>query len=68
MRQEDDFDLIKDPGEAAGEEDRPRPELELTRQEKRWIALGALKSGLLIGTVYLVVLGFLIWLMVKFWT
>ncbi len=68
MRHEDDFDLIRDPGESVDEEDRPRPELELTRQEKRWIALGALKSGLLIGGVYLVVFGLLIWLMLKVWT
>lgn len=67
MRHEDDFDLIKDPGEETGQEDRPRPELELTRQEKKWIALGALKSGLLIGGVYLVGLGLLIWLMLKVW-
>ncbi len=53
--------------ELSEEEDR-EPELILTKQERRWIALGALKSALLIGAVYLIAGAFLIWLMLTIWT
>jgi len=61
-----DYDIIRDPGEN-DDEQAHRPELELTRQERRWYALGALKSALLIGGVYLVGLGVIIGLMLMFW-
>lgn len=50
------------------EEENREPELSLTRQERRWIALGALKSALLIGAVYLIAAALLIWLMLAIWT
>lgn len=50
------------------EEENREPELLLTRQERRWIALGALKSALLIGAVYLIAAALLIWLMLAIWT
>jgi len=50
------------------EEQKKRPELELTKEEKRLVALGALKSGLLIALVYIIGGAVLIWLMLFFWT
>lgn len=40
---------------------------EMTRQERRWYVLGAMKASLLIGLAYVVGLGLLILLMVYFW-
>ena len=50
------------------EEEDKEPELILTKQERRWIAFGALKSALLIGAIYLIAGAFLIWLMLTIWT
>jgi hypothetical protein len=64
MHKEDE--MIHDPGERLpGEE---TPELTLSRQERRWYALGALKGALMIGAVYLIGLGVLIALMLGLWT
>lgn len=51
-------------------EDEPeeKPEIQLTKEERRWIALGALKSALLIAAVYLIGAALLIWLMLVIWT
>lgn len=50
------------------EEEDIKTEPSFTRQERRWIALGALKSALLIGAVYLIAAALLIWLMLVVWT
>ena len=50
------------------EEEPLEPELKLSRQEQRWIVLGALKSALLIGGVYIVGAGLLIWFLLAIWT
>lgn len=61
-------EMIREPGERIPEVDEPeRPELQLSRQERRWVALGALKSALLIGFVYLAGIGLIIWLMLALW-
>lgn len=38
-----------------------------SRKERLLVALGALKAGLLIAAVYIVVFGVVIWLMLRFW-
>lgn len=63
--QEEHNGIIYDSGETP---EREQPELELTREEKRWVALGALKSALLIGSVYLIGGALLIGLMLLAWT
>ena len=68
MRQEQDEEIIHDQGESVEESEKIRPELHLSRQERRWVALGALKSALLIALVYLAGLAFVIWLMLTMWT
>ena len=45
-----------------------RPRVELTTKERIWMALGALKAGLTIGCVYVVVLGLVIVALLAFWT
>ena len=50
------------------EEESFEPELELTRQERRWVIWGALRAALLIGAVYIVGGALLIWLMLAVWT
>lgn len=60
--------MIREPGERIPEVDEPeRPELQLSRQERCWVALGALKSALLIGFAYLAGIGLIIWLMLTLW-
>lgn len=49
------------------EEEPLQPELELTRQERRWVIWGALRAALLIGGVYIVGGALLIWLMLTIW-
>lgn len=49
------------------EEESSEPELELTRQERRWVIWGALRAALLIGAVYIVGGALLIWLMLTIW-
>ena len=68
MRRGEEDEIIREPGERIPEMDEPeRPELQLSRQERRWVALGALKSALLIGFVYLAGIGLLIRLMLTLW-
>ncbi|NJE80522.1 hypothetical protein E0L17_04180 [Olsenella sp. SW781] len=45
-----------------------RPRVELTTKERIWMALGALKAGLTIGCVYVVVLGLVIVALLALWT
>ncbi len=49
------------------EEETLEPELRLTRQEQRWIIMGALKSALLIGGIYIVGAALLIWFLLAIW-
>lgn len=44
------------------EEENKEPELELTRQERRWLIVGVLRTALLIGSIYLIGAALLIWL------
>lgn len=67
MKHEDDYEMISEPGEILDDERQTRQELDLTRKERRWVALGALKSGLLIALVYLLGLGGVILLMTLLW-
>lgn len=39
----------------------------MTKEERRWYVLGALKAALLIGLVFIVGLGLAILLMIWFW-
>lgn len=45
-----------------------RPKVELTTKERVWMALGALKAGLTIGCVYVVVIGLAIAVLLGIWT
>ena len=62
--QEDE--IIYDEGERR-EENSWQPELEFTKEEQRWFALGALKSALMIGMIYVVAAAILIWVLLKIW-
>lgn len=42
--------------------------LRLTQAEKLWFVMGALKSTLLIGCIYMAAGGIIIWLMLHFWS
>lgn len=44
------------------------PLQDLTKSERRWVALGALKSALLIALVFIAGLGLAILLMIFFWS
>ena len=50
------------------DEELLEPELKLSKQEQRWIIMGALKSALLIGGAYIVGGGLLIWFLLAIWT
>lgn len=50
------------------DEELLEPELKLSKQEQRWIIMGALKSALLIGGAYIVGGGLLIWFLMAIWT
>ena len=66
MRYSEKDDFYEDPQEL--EEEPLEPELKLSKQDQRWIVFGALKSALLIGSVYLVGAALLIWFLLKIWT
>ncbi len=71
MRQENDTMQYDEPDRPESLEDAAypnEPRFTLTRKERRWVALGALKSALLIGSVYLIGGAVLIWLMLFLWT
>lgn len=67
MGRDDDYELIHDPEERIEDPDEFRPELQLSRQERRWVAFGALRAALMIGLVYLAAIGLIIWIMLKVW-
>ena len=50
------------------DEELLEPDLKLSKQEQRWIIMGALKSALLIGGAYIVGGGLLIWFLMAIWT
>ncbi len=52
----------------SGGEDRPWEDYSMNRRERTGYVLGALGAALCIGLVYIVVLGLVIFLMVKAWT
>lgn len=66
MRYSEKNDLYREPDEM--DEEPLEPELKLSRQEQRWIIFGALKSSLLIGGIYIVGAGLLIWFLLAIWT
>lgn len=68
MRSKRDYEIIHEPNENVPDEENNRPEPELSRQERRWYALGALKSALLIGSVYVIALAVIIAVMLWVWT
>lgn len=55
------------PGERRQEPEQRQPEPALTRQERRWVVLGALKGTLLIAGAYLLGLGAVIALLLLLW-
>lgn len=64
-------DAIKRSGHASREEhprtDRPWEDTGLSREERRWYLLGALKAALLIALVFIVGLGLFIALLLLLW-
>ena len=66
MRDSEKEYLYGEPEETA--EEALEPELQLSRQEQRWIIMGALKSALLIGGIYIVGGALLIWILLAIWT
>ena len=66
MRYSEKNDLYREPDDM--DEEPLEPELKLSRQEQRWIIFGALKSALLIGGIYIVGAGLLIWFLLAIWT
>ena len=66
MRYSEKNDFYREPDEM--DEEPLEPELRLSRQEQRWIIFGALKSALLIGGIYIVGAGLLIWFLLAIWT
>lgn len=67
MSRKRDYEIIREPDENIPDEENSRPELELSGQERRWYALGALKSALLIGSVYVIGLAVIIAVMLWIW-
>ncbi|MGN0335447.1 MAG: hypothetical protein ACI4DV_07295 [Lachnospiraceae bacterium] len=68
MRYEGEDRSFYDPEFSEDENPEEEPKLQLTKQERRWVALGALKSALLIGSVYIIAAAILIWLMLTLWS
>lgn len=62
----EDYEIIREPGERVPDDEEKHSEPELSRQQRRWYALGAMKSALLIGCAYLVgfavIIALLLWL------
>lgn len=53
-------------GERKDEGEKKENEIKLSRGERFAAVMGAMKAGLLIALVYVIVFGIVIWLMVKF--
>lgn len=62
-------------GDAAGRDDAARrdaarrePEVKLTPKERLWMILGALRAGLTISLVYIVVIGVILLVLIGIWS
>lgn len=62
-------------GDAAGRDDvarrdtaRREPEVKLTPKERLWMILGALRAGLTISVVYIVVIGVILLVLIGIWS
>ena len=67
MKQNRDEELYPELELPEEEEQEKKPEFELTKQERRWAALGAMKAAFLIGMLYVLGGALLIWLMLTLW-
>lgn len=66
MKNQDDRRVFEEPDLI--DEENEEPKLELNRQERRWIIMGALKSALLIASVYIIGGALLIWFLLTVWS
>lgn len=66
MKNQDDKRVYEEPD--LMDEENEEPKLELSRQERRWIIMGALKSALLIASVYIIGGALLIWFLLAVWS
>ena len=66
MKNQDDRRVFEEPDLMDEENEEPKPEL--SRQERRWIIMGALKSALLIASVYIIGGALLIWFLLTVWS
>ncbi len=66
MNNQDDKRVYEEPD--LMDEENEEPKLELSRQERRWIIMGALKSALLIASVYIIGGALLIWFLLTVWS
>ena len=66
MKNQDDRRVFEEPDLI--DEENEEPKLELSRQERRWIIMGALKSALLIASVYIIGGALLIWFLLTVWS
>ena len=66
MKNQDDRRVFEEPD--LMDEENEEPKLELSRQERRWIIMGALKSALLIASVYIIGGALLIWFLLTVWS
>ena len=66
MNNQDDKRVYEEPD--LMDEDNEEPKLDLSRQERRWIIMGALKSALLIASVYIIGGALLIWFLLTVWS
>ncbi len=66
MKNQDDRRVFEEPD--LMDEENEEPKLELSRQERRWVIMGALKSALLIASVYIIGGALLIWFLLTVWS
>ena len=66
MNNQDDKRVYEEPD--LMDEENEEPKLELSRQERRWIIMGALKSALLIASVYIIGGALLNWFLLTVWS
>ena len=50
------------------DEENEEPKVQLSRQERRWIIMGVLRTALLIGSVYIICGALLIWFLLTVWS
>lgn len=66
MKNQDDKRFYGEPD--LMDEENEEPKLQLSRQERHWIIMGALKSALLIASVYIIGGALLIWFLLTVWS